>query len=62
MVNKKQRRLCADDPEQTFTDCALKKLPTILQNNGIMCVTSFWKILQDYSNMSFCDINAIQAR
>ena len=62
LVNKKNRRLCADDPNQTFTECALQKLPEVLKNNSIDCVTSFWKNLQDYSNLTFCDINATQAR
>ena len=61
-MNKKNRRLCADDPNQTFTECALQKLPEVLKNNSIDCVTSFWKNLQDYSNLTFCDINATQAR
>ena len=62
MVNKKNRRLCADDPSQTFTECARQKLPDVLKNNSIDCVTSFWKNLQDYSNLTFCDINATRAR
>ena len=62
MVNKKNRRLCADDPNHTFTECARQKLPEVLKNNSIDCVTSFWKSLQEYSNLTFCDINATRAR
>ena len=62
MVNKKNRRLCADDPNHTFTECARQKLPEVLKNNSIDCVTSFWKSRQDYSNLTFCDINAPRAR
>ena len=62
LVNKKNRRLCADEPNQTFTECAQQKLPEVLKNNSIDCVTSFWKNLQDYSNLTFCDINATRAR
>ena len=62
LVNKKNRRLCADEPNQTFTQCAQQKLPEVLRNNSIDCVTSFWKNLQDYSNLTFCDITATRAR
>ena len=62
LVNKKNRRLCADEPNKTFTECALQKLPEVLKNNSIHCVTSFWKNLQDYSNLTFCEINATRAR
>ena len=62
LVNKKNRRLCADEPNKTFTECALQKLPEVLKNNSIDCVTSFWKNLQDYSNLTFCDITATRAR
>ena len=62
MVNKKGRTLCMDDPNQTFTECAMRILPKILQNNSIDCLTSFWKGLQKYSNIPLCEMNGTQAR
>ena len=35
----------------------MKVLPKIFQNNGIQCLTPFWKVLKLYSNMPFCSIN-----
>ena len=62
MVNKKERTLCMDDPNQTFTECAMRILPKLLQNSSIDCLNSFWKGLQKYSNMTSCQMNETQAR
>ena len=40
----------------------MKEIPKILQENGIQCLTSFWKVLKLYSNMTFCNINQTQAK
>ena len=62
MVNKKQRPLCRDDSNQSFTECAMRILPEILRNSNIDCLSSFWKGLQKYSNMTLCGMNETQAR
>ena len=35
----------------------MRELPNIFQDNGINCLTPFWKVLKLYSNMPFCRIN-----
>ena len=33
IVNKKKRKPCIDDTDESFTQCAMKVLPKIFQNN-----------------------------
>ena len=57
MVNKKKRKPCIDNPDESFTKCALKALPKIFQDNEIYCLTPFWKVLKPHSTIPFCRIN-----
>ena len=61
IVNKKKRKTCIDNQNESFTQCAMKVLPKIFQDNGITCLISFWKALKPYSNMTLCEINQTQA-
>ena len=60
IVNKMKRKPCVDNPAETFTQCSMKILPKIFQDNGMNCLMSFWKVLQLYSNMTLCNINQTQ--
>ena len=56
-----KRKPCVDNPAESFTQCSMKILPKIFQDNGMNCLMSFWKVLQLYSNMTLCNINQTQA-